>query len=241
MKKLIVSMVMLAGALVASASCSEGAKCPFGYQIKIFVKTTAAQKAEPGCGSVCLRVPATKRLAGFIYGTTSYKEPDCGCGEGSCGCNEWKDAEFLMWDYDTKKEAMPKSVKLVQLDRIYNGDTKTVELTMSLDGNGYDMNIAGFGNTAKRNDVWTLKSASGFCAGVIPAEVCKFPCSDVASAVWTMCANENQAPDFYAKTTSAYGKWTLNWSPTVYSRLLKGEQVSKPGVEWDEIKPIAIK
>lgn len=207
----------------------------------MYVKTTAAQKADPACGSVCLRTPATKRLAGFIYGTTSYKEPDCGCGEGSCGCNNWKNAEFLLWDYDTKREAMPKSVKMVQLDRIYNGDTSTVELAMSLDGNGYDLNLAGHGRAAKRNGQWTLKNASGFCAGVIPAEVCKFPCSDVASAVWSMCADETQAPDLYAKTTAAYGKWTIDWSPTIFNRVTAGEQIMQPGASWEVAKPVAFK
>lgn len=238
MKKLVMTIIAASSLVGFGGSCSEPKACAFGYQLKVFVKTTAAEKANPECGSFCLRVPATKRFAGFIYGTTPENAPDCGCGEGICSCNEWENgsAELVFWNYDTKQEIAPKA-KIIQMDRIFTGDTQTFEMAFDLD----DMRFGGFGKWFYRNNVKTVKYASGFCAGVIPAEPCKFPCSDVPSSVWSMCADETQAPDLYAKTTVAYGKWTLDWSSTIFNRVSAGEQVTQPGASWEVAKPVAFK
>lgn len=241
MKKLMIAAAALTlGYVATAASCGESVvtireDCPFGYQLKIFVKTTGAGGVLDACGeAACLRVPATRRLAGFIYGATCVGGTGP-CGEaGGCTCNQWEDAEFLLWNYDTKAEVMPKAVEVLQLDRIFNGDTTTAEIAFRLVGNSYDFTLAGFGRTFKRNGIWTLKYALGFCAGVIPSAACNDGCVDVPlNGVWSMCASETAAPDTLTDTTAAYGKWTLDWSSTLYYRIQNGLPVTSPGSTWE--------
>ena len=253
MKKLMIAAVAGVLAVAANAdtykkSCVEELVCPYGYQIKIFVKTTGAGGVIGGdCGDkACLRVPATRRLAGFIYGSTAYGPSIGKCGElGTvCDCNAWNEGELLLWNYDTKKEAMPKTAKIVQLDRIYAGDATTVEMAFKFEGWDYDFNLAGFGRVAKRNDIWTLKFAQGFCAGVIPAPNCNGDCGETAPArVWAMCgygSYEKSYPVWAPKTTAAYGKWTIDWSSSVYNRVSTGLDLT-PGAGWDKINAIPFK
>ena len=245
MKKLMIAALAVASAVAANAAvkktCVEELICPYGYQIKIFVKTTGAGPALDSCGDAsCVRIPATRRLAGFIYGATAYGDRPGPCSETNtvCQCNQWDEGELLLWNYDTKKEAMPKTAKIVQLDRIYTGDTTTVEMAFKFEGWNYDFNLAGFGRVAKRNDIWTLKFAQGFCAGVIPAPSCDKGCEEIVPALtWPMCDkfrldNERLPPSFAPKTTAAYGKWTIDWSSTVYNRVAAG-QTLLPGSSWD--------
>ena len=240
MKKLMIAAVAGVLAVAANAdvkkTCVEELICPYGYQIKIFVKTTGAGPAVDSCGDAsCVRVPATRRLAGFIYGSTAYGDIPGPCSETNtvCQCNQWDEGELLLWNYDTKKEAMPKTAKIVQLDRIYTGDSTTVEMAFKFEGWNYDFNLAGFGRVAKRNDMWTLKFAQGFCAGVIPAPSCDKGCEEIVPALtWTVCQSEKTAPAFAPKTTAAYGKWTIDWSATVYNRVAAG-QTLLPGSSWD--------
>ena len=249
MKKLMIAaaaVAMVGGAFADDCSCSEPKACAFGYQLKVFVKTTAAQGldgATTACGDTarfCVRVPATKRFAGFIYGTTAQGGAGL-CGEaGACSCNEWENgsAELVFWNYDTKQEIAPKA-KIIQMDRIYTGDTQTFEMAFDLD----NMRFGGFGKWFYRNNVKTVKYASGFCAGVIPAEKCTAGvCGETAdSKVWAMCDSEMLAPQVAEKTTVAYGKWTLDWSATIFNRVTAGEQVTQPGASWEVAKPVAFK
>ena len=257
MKKLMIvaAAAMMAGATFA-IDCGECATsnpcveaCPFGYQIKIYLKTTDAgsisnynAKSETCFDKACLRKPAVKRFAGFIYGRTGEEENLC--GENGCCCNDWSGAELVMWNYDTKKEAVPAEAKLALLDRIYNGDTTTAEICFSLD----KMVYAGFGRVAKRNGKWTLKYASGFGAGLLAQQctTCKeMLCGECTGTenddvqVWAICADETKAPNFCAPYTAAYGKWTIDWSSTIYTRLSNKQQVTKPGAAWDEVTPVA--
>ena len=246
MKKLMIAAVagVLAVAANAKQSCIEEIVCPYGYQIKIFVKTTGAGGVIGGaCNEAeCLRVPATRRLAGFIYGATPYQEVGlCSETNAVCSCNLWNEGELLLWNYDTKKEAMPKKVELVQLDRIFAGDSTTVEMALKFTGWNYDFNLAGFGRVAKRNGEWTLKFAQGFCAGVIPAPSCDKGCEDIVPAnCWTICDSEKAEPIFQPFTTAAYGKWTIDWSATVYNRVATGASL-RPGTAWDDVKEASIK
>ena len=255
MKKLmIVAAAMMAGAAFAT-DCNEcqtinpcTEPCPFGYQIKIYLKTTDAGSISnynakaTGCfDKACLRKPAVKRFAGFIYGTTG--EETVLCGEGGCECNDWSAAELVMWNYDTKAEAVPAEAKLALLDRIYNGDTTTAEICFNLD----KMTYAGFGRVAKRNGKWTLKYASGFGAGLL-AQKCttctEMTCGECTGTedadvqVWAICADESAAPNFCAPYTAAYGKWTIDWSATIYNRLLNKQQVVQPGASWQIATPV---
>ena len=249
MKKLMIAaaaVAMVGGAFADDCSCADPKPCAFGYQLKVFVKTTAAYGLDGKsglCGDLtpfCVRVPATKRFAGFIYGTTK-KGSDGLCGEeGLCACNQWENgnAELVFWNYDTKQEIAPKA-KILQMDRIYTGDTQTFEMAFDLD----DMRFGGFGKWFYRNDVKTVKYASGFCAGLIPAEKCaKGVCGDTLdSKVWGMCDSERLAPQVAEKTTVAYGKWTLDWSATIYNRHSAGQQVNLPGQGWEVAKEVSFK
>ena len=247
MKKLMIAaaaVAMVGGAFADSCSCAEPKACAFGYQLKVFVKTTAAygiNGAKGYCGDqdrYCVRVPATKRFAGFIYGTTTGRTGIC--GEGYCDCNQWENgnAELVFWNYDTKQEIAPKA-KILQMDRIYTGDTQTFEMAFDLD----DMRFGGFGKWFYRNDVKTVKYASGFCAGLIPAEKCTAGvCGETAdSKVWAMCDSERLPPQVAEKTTVAYGKWTLDWSSTIYNRVTAGQQVNQPGQSWQVAKEVSFK
>ena len=225
--------------------CSESSnpctvECPYGYQIKVALKTTAAASVSneyTGCERVCLRKPVYRRLAGFLYGAT---ESMNSCGDGSCACNAWQCARLLLWDYDTHALAMPAEANLLLLDRILSPlmDTTTVEIAFTLDS----LKFSGFGTAAKRNGVWTVRNLSGFCAGLVPQSclTCATdPCtgaftdeceeSDVR--VWAICASENAAPALCAKYAVAYGKWTIDWSPTVYYRVHDGLTL-RPGLGW---------
>lgn len=244
MKKLMIAaaaVAMVGGAFAEVNPCTE--PCPFGYQIKIYLKTTDAGSLsnKTDCTELCLRKPAVKRFAGFIYGTTG--EETVTCGEGGCECNDWSAAELVMWNYDTKAEAVPATAKLALLDRIYNGDTTTAEICFTLDKMAY----AGFGRVAKRNGKWTLKYASGFGAGML-AQKCttctEMTCGECTGTedadvkVWAICASESAAPTLCAPYTAAYGKWTIDWSSTIYNRLLNKQQVVQPGASWQIATPV---
>ena len=243
MKKLMVvaaAALMAAGAFADDCSCGPKVKCPFGYQLKVFVKTTGPAAIAGDCGPECLRVPATKRFAGFIYGSAGDGAAGL-CGVKGCACNEWEGgtSEIVLWNYDTKKEVAISYAKILQSDRIFNGDTTTFELAFAIN----QMAFGGFGRTFKRDGVWTAKYAAGFCAGLIEADSCSVAatCSTRGSKVWSMCANEGAAPDITSKTAVAYGKWTIDWSSTIFYRLQNGEQVTQPGASWEVAKPVVFK
>ena len=246
MKKMIVAAAaaVLAFGAVAAEQCGE--KCPFGYQIKIYLKTTDAGSLSNklNCTELCLRKPAVKRFAGFIYGTTG--EEKVTCGEGGCCCNDWSGADLVMWNYDTKEEANPTKAQILLLDRIYNVDTTTAEICFGID----EMVYSGFGRVAKRNGKWTLKYAAGFGAGLLAQQCstckqvlcgeCKGKKSTPVS-VWAICADETSAPALKAPFTAAYGKWTIDWSSTIYNRVLNKQDVTQPGAAWQVAKPTSFK
>ena len=244
MKKLMLAAALCAAAAGAFADGCGEKTCVFGYQIKIYLKTTAgyttASNTTTCVDGSCVRVPGIKRMAGFIYGTTKTGSTGT-CGETGCECNAWDGAELLLWDYDTKLEAMPKTAKIDVLDRIYNGDSTTVEMAFTLD----DMKYAGFGRVAKRENNWTLKYAMGFGAGTLPAPECTTcktscgatECSSIGKALaWAICASESTKPT-ETPVTAAYGKWTIDWSATVYNRYMNNQTLI-PGAAWETITEI---
>ena len=159
----------------------------------------------------------------------------CGESAASCACNTWSDAKLLLWDYDTKEDARPSAGGILQLDRIFSraGDSSMVEVAFRMDG----MKYAGFGYAAKRNGQWTVRNLAGFCAGVLP-QACTGPCDESDGVrVWSICADEASEPDLRSPTTTAYGKWTMDWSPTVYYRVQDGKSLI-PGPAWDDIEPV---
>ena len=75
---------MTAGAF-AGVPCTQ--PCPFGYQIKVALKTTSTLSVSnqtTACEAFCFRGPASLRLAGFVFGSTNVDDSDpC----GGTGCN----------------------------------------------------------------------------------------------------------------------------------------------------------
>ena len=109
-----------------------------------------------------------------------------------------------------------------------------VEIAFQMD----QMSYAGFGYAAKRNGQWTIKNLAGFCAGVLPQR-CTGKCNDEEPIrVWSVCASENAAPGVESTSTTAYGKWTIDWSPTVYYRV-ENDQSLIPGPTWADIEPVS--
>lgn len=250
MKKLMIAAfaAALTGAAVAENCGPDPKPCAFGYQVKIYLKTTGAASTASNTvtcvDGACVRVPAVKRMAGFLYGFTS-TESTGACGDTGCACNDWDTTELLLWDYDTKREAMPKTATIDVMDRIFTGDTSTVELAFTLD----DMKYAGFGRAAKRNGQWTLKWATGFGAGTLAAPACTTcttscgvtECAESGKALaWDVCDKETAAPTYNNGKTAAYGKWTIDWSATVFNRVTNGLTLI-PGASWEAIEPVELK
>ena len=258
MKKLMIAAAvaaMTAGAFAAEAEetvCNE--KCPFGYQIKVALKTTSTLSVSnrtTECKEYCFRGPASLRLAGFVWGITE-EDGDDPCGEKGCKCNAWDGAKIQMWNYDTHAAAQFTAMAGLQLDRIFsrNLDSTMVEIAFDLD----QLRFAGFGYVAKRNGKWTIKNLAGFCAGVLPQE-CRScsetdPCTEECKAwddtapvkVWGICDSEAAAPSVESPTTAAYGKWTLDWSAAVYQHVYdkdySAEAGLRPGQTWGTCAPI---
>lgn len=256
MKKLMIAAAvaaMTAGAF-AGDPCTQ--PCPFGYQIKVALKTTSTLSVSnqtTACEAFCFRGPASRRLAGFVFGNTSVDDSDP-CGGTGCNCNAWGEgAKLAMWNYDTKQAANFEAMTGIQLDRIFSRklDTSMVEIAFDLD----DLRFAGFGYAAKRDGKWTIKNLAGFCAGTLPQKCttcssfdpCTGACEDTAEAVvkvWGICDDESLAPAIESENTVAYGKWTIDWSATVYNKVLdKTLSVDanevQPGSDWGKATPIA--
>ncbi len=236
MNKLITSIMVALGITlnVFSSPCSGDPlkPCAFGYQIKIMVKTTDGNVIT-NCGpcnqTACVRSPATKRYVGYIFG----KSDDA----IACDCNEWSNAEIVLWNYDTKKAAVPTVASIKILDRIYSGDSATAEITFTLD----DMTFSGFGRCSRRSDgTVALKQASGFCAGSMPAPTCSScDCGDATpTKVWSICSSPADMPEEECDNTTCYGKWAMTWSALVEDRVIKGLDMI-PGAEWEAAEPVS--
>ena len=228
MKKLMIAAALaaIAGGAFAASSCSKAVSCGYGYRLRVIVRTTAGQKvtdaAEECCD--CFRKPAVRRILGFVYGTTAKKDtPDvCGKSTSVCGCNEWGDAKIALWDYDTQAAINTDSAELLQLNRIGYENRTRAEMCFvvatkcaSTSAEAYGLTFAGFGTCGKRDGVITLKTVSGFCAGLLPAtcgaaNTCDKP--TCGSAIWTMC---DDAAQVKCATTAAYGKWNLTWNQDI--------------------------
>lgn len=233
MKKLIMTMIA-AGSLVGfGANCSEEQteKCPFGYRLKVMVRTTDPCAVADECGScgetITYRKPAIRRYLGIVYGATAMQTIPGKCGETTeCGCNEWQDNAYVaLWDYETQSKMDLDSAELFQLNRVgcataeRNKAEMAFQINMKCDENVCSMTFAGFGVCGNRNGKITLGQAQGFCAGLIPAgRTVKNACSEsgfCSTKIWNLC--DSAAID--CPSTAAYGKWTLTWDSDVASKV----------------------
>ena len=264
MKKL---MIAAAVAAMASASfadaCSE--PCPFGYRLKVLVRTTVPQSITYGvglCGDVsntCWRTLSTRRFIGMVIGNG----PDASgiCGETGCGCNTWAGAYAAMWDYDTKKAFnLNADSEMIQLDRINyqtgRDQTEMVfklfpELSYTIGSAKGEMTFAGFGQVVQNKYGYpTVQWIAGYCAGQLPLACGNGDqCRELFSPtlVWSLCATQNALlPDIDAylePLTAAYGKWTLTWDNDYAARvgakqLVPGGVIAPTG--WDRVQTVKI-
>ena len=232
MKKIMIAAALaaIAGGAFAASPCSKAVDCGFGYRLRVIVRTTVgdnvyatdASSCDKPCG--CYRKPAVRRILGFVYGQTSagsVTNGPCGKVTGVCGCNGWETANVALWDYDTKAALNTVGAELLQLNRIGYENRTRAEMCFQLSttcgqaGSTWaPLVFSGFGTCGKRDGVITLKTVSGFCAGLLPAvcgaaSQCDKP--TCGNTVWAMCSDTAIA----CGTTAAYGKWNLTWNQDI--------------------------
>ena len=256
MKKLIAIAAVALASVSFAADCNTcntcttcGDNCGWGYKLKVLVKTTATKSAtkvintcntcNTGCTTCpgsCYRKPVTKKFLGYIFGRTT------GTACTGCGCNNWTNFNFVLWNYAAKKTPVQiRGIELQQFNRFGESVGSMAELAFALTGKvgGYEkgeltddfnLQFAGFGNIGERsNGTKAIKSISGFCAGILPCycyEQTKDACGIVTdttnrlSTVWTICGQQ-----YYSRTTAAYGKWVLAWDSPIVNAITAGKIV----------------
>ena len=236
MKKLMIAAAaatLVGGAFAASCNESCTDDCPFGYRLKVMVRTTnPCQVTDDSCGpcgeTANYRKPAIRRYMGVVYGTTKADKIIGPCNEATvgCACNTWQDNAYIaIWDYDTKGAMALDSAELFQLNRVgcvsteRNKAEMAFQVNLKCDENVYPLMFAGFGLCGNYNDKITLGQVQGYCAGLIPAgRVAKSACTETgfcSTKMWNLCCNT--AID--CAYTAAYGKWTLVWDSDVASKV----------------------
>lgn len=238
MKKMMIAAAaaaLVGGAFAASCveTCTE--TCPFGYRLKVMVRTTGPCALEQNACGECAdtyRKPVIRRFMGMVYGTTATEEVAGTCGEKStkCGCNKWDNAYVALYDYDKQAAAEIDSAELLQLNRIgcLNDKKDKVEMCFKLNltcgcADAAEMTFAGFGTCGIHNDQITVGSVQGYCAGLLPPAmgvVDNGPCKDptttcVTTKAWNLCCDT----DFTCPFTAAYGKWTLTWDSSIADKV----------------------
>ena len=233
MKKVIMAFAVAAAATFASASCTD---CPFGYRVKVMVRTTGscsavntAKSACDECNMVSFRGPVIRKLVGVVYGTTSTEAGVC--GDTGCACNDWKDtANIAFFDFDTGRPLTldAGATELIQLNRIgcKSDDRAKAEMAFTVGfacgKNVAKMTFAGFGLCGNHNGKITIGAISGYCAGQLSASTllasgspCVDPAVDCGNYVWNLCCNTY----YKCAYTAAYGKWTLVWNNDVADKV----------------------
>ena len=236
MKKLMIALAASAVAgLATAATCSESCteKCPFGYRLKVMVRTTnPCAVTDDSCGpcgdTANYRKPAIRRYMGMVYGTTKADTIVGKCGEETvgCACNAWQDNAYIaIWDYDTQAAMALDSAELFQLNRVgcvaeeRNKAEMAFQVNLKCDTNVYPMMFAGFGLCGNHDGKITLGQVQGYCAGLLPAgRSFKSQCTEsgfCSTKMWNLCCNT--AID--CAYTAAYGKWTLVWDSDIASKV----------------------
>ena len=232
----MMALAIAAVAGVASAS-SCGEDCPFGYRLKVMVRTTASCKvvskdACNECTTDNYRGPVIRRFMGMVYGVTSGTNSPCSEVVNQCDCNTWENNAYVaFYDYDNATPMVLNAdmTELIQLNRIgcKAEDRNKAEMAFSIgfvcketsDAYPAQMMFAGFGLCGNHNGQRTVGAISGYCAGRLPAgATVKELCSDVTSCgnlVWNLCCNTS----YKCYYTAAYGKWTLVWDSTIADKV----------------------
>ena len=259
MKKMMIAVAAVALAGVAAAAdcgvCGTTSPCPFGYRLKVMVRTTKAKEAVLSGADTCTpctecyRAPAIRRFIGVVYGTTSQGVTSNKCSvTTACACNAWEKSNVAIWDYDTQKKVDldAAGTELLQLDRIadsqdLNNHAKA-EMVFTLapkcNAEATSLTFAGFGLTGIHENQITVGQMSGYCAGQLPS-VCgagtQCGVDSCGSWVWSLCS-ENVGCKILP--TAAYGKWTLVWDSDVASKVGTNLTDTKATTGWGEATPV---
>lgn len=255
MKKVIMAFAMAAAATFASASCTD---CPFGYRVKVMVRTTdscssinTAKSACDECNMVSFRGPAIRRFVGVVYGTTSTEAGVC--DDTGCACNDWKDtASIAFFDFDTGRPVAldAGTTELIQLNRIgcKAEDRAKAEMAFTVGftcgKNVAKMTFAGFGLCGNHNGKITIGAISGYCAGQLPASAvtasgspCVDPTVDCGNYAWNICCNTY----YKCAYTAAYGKWTFVWDTGVANKVGSNLTAAGARTSFGTAVPVAFK
>lgn len=254
MKKMMIVLAATALVGVASAGTCNDTACPFGYRLKVMVRTTTpcnardAANACNDCATATYRTPAIRKFMGVVYGETASTAGKCG---DVCGCNDWKDNAYVaLYDYDTGRPVTldASTTELIQLNRIgcKAEDRAKAELAFSIGTacgkNVAQMTFAGFGLCGNHNGEITLGAVAGYCAGQLPSGtiVGCGPCDDgtesCGSKVWNLCCNTAYDCNY----TAAYGKWTLVWDGGIADRVGSNLTASQAKTAWGTATPVKL-
>ena len=257
MKKVMIAAAVAALAGIATAaSCTD---CPFGYRLKVMVRTTGSysvtkQDACNECSTDSYRGPVIRRFMGMVYGTT--KASTGTCGDVGCACNEWKKGvNVAIFDYDiaTPVTLDNATTELLQLNRIgcKAEDRQKAEMAFQI---GFTcvqkkkatvvapMTFAGFGLCGNHDGKITVGAISGYCAGQLPAGAsiyngpCKDPTTECGNMAWNLCCNT----PYKCAYTAAYGKWTLVWDSGIADKVGTNLTATKAKTGWGEAKPVEL-
>ena len=248
----MIALAITAVAGIASAaSCTD---CPFGYRLKVMVRTTAscnvvAKDACNECSTATYRGPVIRCFMGMVYGTTATEAGTC--GDTGCACNDWKDtANVAFFDYDNAGPMVldAATTELIQLNRIgcKAEDRNKAEMAFTVgfacSANVAQMTFAGFGLVGNHDGKITLGAVSGYCAGLLPAGavISNGPCADpttvCGNAVWNLCCNTS----YICAYTAAYGKWTLVWDAGITDKVGTNLTVSQAKTGWGTAVPVPL-
>lgn len=254
MKKVMIALAVTAVAGIASAaSCTD---CPFGYRLKVMVRTTAscnvvAKDACNECSTATYRGPVIRRFMGMVYGTTATEAGIC--GDTGCACNDWKDtANVAFFDYDNAGPMIldADTTELIQLNRIgcKAEDRQKAEMAFTVGFKCNDtsvpaqMTFAGFGLCGNHDGKITLGAVSGYCAGLLPAGavISNGPCADPTTVcgnyAWNLCCNTQYLCAF----TAAYGKWTLVWDAGITDKVGTNLTEAQAKTGWGTATPVKL-
>lgn len=255
MKKMIMALAIAAVSGFASASsCTD---CPFGYRLKVMVRTTGscsavntAKSACDECSMASFRGPVVRKLIGVVYGTTATEAGVC--GDTGCACNDWKDtASVAFFDYDDGRPVAldASATELLQLNRIgcKAEDRAKAEMAFQVGfacgSNVAKMTFAGFGLCGNHDGKITLGAVSGYCAGQLPSGTvtangpCADPTVECGNMAWNICCNTY----YKCAYTAAYGKWTLVWDPGMTDKVGSNLTADAARTGWGTATPVALR
>ena len=220
MKKLMILAAVAAMGTGAFARCAEPTACVYAYKFTMSGKTvtgvTQKGNASHCIDPVCYATPASLKVTGYVYGTTTDMTDPDQCVEG-CACNDFTAPETVVWDAKAKKQ-LTDAVTFDTIDVVSKKQNK-VQVLATLG----DVTLAGQGSVKKGK----ITSVKGNFAGSMAAPVCTTctydatdcsdSCEETTALVGKLCSVETAA----AEKAVVFGKWTLKANKAAVKKLTK--------------------